>query len=565
MCGFFINIKNKNLGLSNVEKLHKISKKYLKHRGPDFSKFVKDKKTFLFHSRLSIQDPSKNSNQPMIKIKKKKKIILLFNGEIYNFKKLKKKLIDQINFSSNGDTEVLLNNFLVNKSYKNFLKSLDGMFSFVIKIGNNFFFARDRFGQKPLYYYQDKKDIFISSEIKPILKSIGKKKTNLDKNNLKNYFLSNIFFSKDETFFKDIYSVKAGEFGTIENSNITTSSYYGEKKLINLKKDKLSSFGQVFENNILKHLIADKKIAIALSGGIDSQSLAHVILSKSNISKKVINYCIDFKGYKNSEFKYAKRFADSYKSKIKKISIDESYVINNFGKLVEKNEGPLGGIMHIGMFKLAEIAKNDGYDVLLAGWGLDECLGSYKDLNKKNVSKKFSLIDGSDISNYSMLADINKKDQRKKLIFDYFFKTKIPRTVHMCDRFSMSKSVELRLPFLDHHFVEHCLNIDTHKSKIDKLIIREYMKKNSVCKKNWFERKIHVPHPQNDWLKSGKLSDWAYSIINDDFIYKNLSFLSKKEVIKFWLNFKKGKIHSGYPIWQLLNIHFMLRMEKKFK
>ena len=86
-----------------------------------------------------------------------------------------------------------------------------------------------------------------------------------------------------------------------------------------------------------------------------------------------------------------------------------------------------------------------------------------------------------------------------------------------------------------------------------------------MCKKNWFERKIHVPHPQNEWLKSGKLSDWAYSIINNDFIYKNLSFLSKKEVIKFWLNFKKGKIHSGYPIWQLLNIHFMLQMEKKFK
>ena len=102
----------------------------------------------------------------------------------------------------------------------------------------------------------------------------------------------------------------------------------------------------------------------------------------------MINYCIDFKGYKNSEFKYAKKFADSYKSKIRKVSIDESYVIDNFGKLVEKNEGPLGGIMQIGMFKLAEIAKNDGYDVLLAGWGLDECLGSYKDLNKKNVNKK---------------------------------------------------------------------------------------------------------------------------------------------------------------------------------
>ena len=111
-------------------------------------------------------------------------------------------------------------------------------------------------------------------------------------------------------------------------------------------------------------MIADKKIAIALSGGIDSQSLAHVILSKSNISKKVVNYCIDFKGYKKSEFKDAKKFADSYKSKIRKVSIDESYVIDNFGKLVEKNEGPLGGIMQIGMFKLAEIAKNDGYDVI---------------------------------------------------------------------------------------------------------------------------------------------------------------------------------------------------------
>ena len=443
---------------------------------------------------------------------------------------------------------------------------MDGMFSFVIKYGDEIFFSRDRFGQKPLFFFQDKKNIYLSSEIKPILKMLPKNEISLNKEAVKKYFLENSFFSGEETFFKNIHSVKPGEHGTISNFNIIATNYYDEKNFFKTKKSiKKKDFINIFEKNILKHLIADKKFAIALSGGLDSQSLAHVVLSKSKIKREVMNYCIEFKGHKNSEFNEAKKFTEAYKSQINKIQIDENYIINNFGNLVQKNEGPIGGIMQIGMFKLAEIAKENSFDILLAGWGLDECFGSYKDFRKNNKSNNFNLIDGTNISNYSMISKQNGNEARKHLIKRYFFNTKIPRTVQMCDRFSMASSIELRLPFLDHHFVEKSILIEEKKQRVDKHLIRDYMSKNSLYKKNWFKNKLHVPHPQNLWLKQGKLKDWSYSIISNDYIYNNFKFLSKEKTLKFWSDFIKGKVNSGYPIWQLLNMYYILKFEKEFK
>lgn len=565
MCGFLIYINNEKITSGEEKKLFFNSINNLIHRGPDFVKHYKDKNSFIFHSRLSIQDLSNNSNQPMTKTYKNNKYIIIYNGEIYNFENLRSHL--NIRFSSKGDTEVLLNSFILSKNYEKFLNSLDGMFSFLIKSKNDeLFFARDRFGQKPLYYYKENKKIFFSSEIKPILSNISKKKISLDKESLKNYFLKNNFFSGRNTFFKNIFSVNSGEYGHVSKSNIDIKSYYNKNNffLKKLKKEK-RKFSKVFEENILKHLVADKRFAIALSDGLDSQSLAHVVLSVSKIKKEVMNYCIEFKGNKKNEFIGASKFVNSYAGKIRKIQIDEEYVIKNFEKFLIKNEGPLGGIMHIGMFRLAEFAKQDGFDVLLAGYGLDECFGSYKDIRKNSSKKDFNLIDGTNISNYKMTFFDSNQESKKDLISEYFFDNKIPRTVHMCDRFSMSNSIELRLPFLDHHFVEYCVGLNLPENNIDKFLVRKYMNSKSLFKKNWLKNKVHVPHPQNSWLKSGKLHDWAYSIISSNFLYQNLDFLCKKEIIKFWNSFTKDKISSGYPVWQLINMYYMVKMEQDLK
>ena len=164
MCGFLVYASKSNNILSEV-----IKKKILnsqKHRGPDKSSYIKIDNIYFFHNRLKIIDLSDKANQPFISNKTGN--IIVFNGEIYNFKELRKKLLNR-KFKSHSDTEVLL--YLYEKYGDNFVKFINGMFSIVIydKKKKKLFSVRDRFGIKPLYMYQDKEKVIYSTEIKPIL------------------------------------------------------------------------------------------------------------------------------------------------------------------------------------------------------------------------------------------------------------------------------------------------------------------------------------------------------------------------------------------------------------
>ncbi len=562
MCGILFYLKKNKKNISrNEKKLLIESSKLLYHRGPDYKKYLILNNQFIFHSRLSIQDLSSKSNQPMIKKQQKKLNYLIYNGEIYNFKKLKNKINNKQSLKTTGDTEVLFQTFLNYKDKKKFLENLQGMFSFMIINDDEVFFARDRYGQKPLYYYNDNKIIVFSSEIKPILNIINKSK--LNKEEVKKYVTQNLYFGSRETFYQNINQVKSSEFGIIKNNNIYLNKYYYQK-IPEVRKDtKLNNFFKNFTKNILDHTISDKKIAISLSSGIDSQSIAHVLFSNKKLNYDIMSYTIDFEG-SNFEFEESKKFIKSYNQNIKKVLITEKFVVNNFEKYFFKNEGPIGGLMQLGMFRLCEFVKKDGYDVLLAGFGLDECFGSYSDIRKKikdKIDDSFNLIDSTKINNQKYLK-FSSKSQSNKLFNNYFFKSKIPRTTHFVDRLSMASSIELRLPFLDHLFVQKCLNFKIDLNKKDKYLIRSYLNVHSKHKKNWFEGKIHVPHPQNKWLKSGILSDWTEEIIRDNFLYKNLDFLNKNEIINDWKKFKSQRNTSGYFFWQLINVYYLLKFSK---
>ena len=162
MCGFFFCYKKNSVPIE--KKLFINSSKLLSHRGPDDLKYFFDKKISGSFYRLSIQDVSKLGAQPMLS--KSKRNIIFFNGEIYNYLELKKLL--NISLKSNSDTEVLIN--LIEKFGIKILSKIKGMFSIVIY---NFekqeiLLIRDRFGMKPLYYYEDNNFFLASSEIKPI-------------------------------------------------------------------------------------------------------------------------------------------------------------------------------------------------------------------------------------------------------------------------------------------------------------------------------------------------------------------------------------------------------------
>ena len=557
MCGFLLYLdKKNNVSNKTFKKLDKISN-LLSHRGPDYKESIKYKNLFIHHCRLSIQDLSNKSNQPFIKNHKGKKYTIIYNGEIYNFKKIKSKLKKKIKFITSGDTEVLINSYILDKN--NFLKNLSGMYSFmVLEHGkkSNIYFARDIYGQKPLYYFQDDKKIIFCSEIKPILKIINKYKIN--KKNCLDYILNNEYFYQRNTFFDGVKQIMPNEQGVIQNNNI----YFNEiekKPILKIKKPPYKLYFKKFKENIINHSISDKKIALSLSAGLDSSSIAHVLYTQK-ISYDVMAYSIDFEN-EYSEFKESEEFAKSYNKKIKKILITQDYVINNFEKYVRINEGPLGGIMLIGLFKLANQCKKDGYDVLFSGFGSDECFGSYANTRQKLKEKKsFDLIDNTKIKNHDLIKNSDNY-LLNDILNNYFKISRIPRAVHFTDRVSMASSVEMRNPFLDEKFVAFSREQQIYLKNTDKYILKKFMSQNSKHKKNWFEEKKHVTHPQNKWLRSKYFNNFLKDIINDNYLYKNSEFLNKGKILKHWKMFKDNEISNGYFFWQLLNIYFLKKLK----
>ena len=160
MCGIFGIYSSKDLTENDISLVH-TSKKYLDHRGPDEFNVKKINKNLVFsHSRLSIIDLSNENFQP----RNDNEFVISFNGEIYNFKDLKKKYLRHENFLTNGDTEVLLK--MWKKFGKNCINYLDGMYAFAIWDGKILSLVTDRFSEKPLFYYQDHDRVIFSSEQK---------------------------------------------------------------------------------------------------------------------------------------------------------------------------------------------------------------------------------------------------------------------------------------------------------------------------------------------------------------------------------------------------------------
>ena len=316
MCGIFFYLnKKKDINKKEENKLDSASK-VLFHRGPDYQSSIIYKNLYIFHSRLSIQDNNKRSNQPMIKKHKNNKYTIVYNGEIYNFKELKKKIKRNISFKTKSDTEVLLNLFIINQKNLDFINKLEGMFSFIIfnEYKNELFFGRDFFGQKPMYYFDNEEYLIISSEIKPILKFTKKNGSNLNNLALKKYLLKNDYFAGRETLFDNIYQVLPGEIGTIINNQIFLKKIY--KKINFNTKSKKNNYFKILKNNILKHLISDKKISLSLSSGIDSSLIAHYIYN-SKKRYELQSYTYDYDG-ESYEYNEASKFANSYKSANKK-------------------------------------------------------------------------------------------------------------------------------------------------------------------------------------------------------------------------------------------------------
>lgn len=364
----------------------------LKHRGPDFigEWWSKDYKVGFAHSRLSIIDLSLSANQPMHLTNKSLSII--FNGEIYNYRDLRQEL-EKLGhkFKTKSDTEVILASYAEWGS--NCVNYFNGMFSFSIYDSRlqRLFIARDRAGQKPLFYYFKDGTIWFSSELKALFESDVLQK-NIDLESLDCY-LAMGFIPGDRSIllnFKKLPPAHALIFD-IKEKKLNVWNYWKipefENKSENFNQDLLvDKLDNLIEDSVKKHLVADVDVGVLLSGGLDS-SLITAYASKN--SKKIKTFNVSFPGFgKFDESKNAKIIASHFKTDHTELIVDKNTNIANLLiKLSYQYDEPIVDSSIFPTYLISDLISKY-CKVALGGDGADELFGGYnhyQDLIRKKL------------------------------------------------------------------------------------------------------------------------------------------------------------------------------------
>lgn len=470
MCGIlFVDQKKKSISKSNFAKVLKSQS----WRGPDNTSFeiLNNKKIFLGHNRLTILDKKSRSNQPMKS--DDGRYLLIFNGEIYNYKEIIDKY--KLKLRTTSDTEVVLKGFILKG--KNILNDLDGMFSFIIYDKKKFewFCARDRFGIKPLFIYFDKNTTVIGSEPGSIAKLLNLKIDHLSILEWK------LFRSPtpNYTFFKNLTQFPKSCYRTNKiNQNIP---YYHLKKKNN--KINFTKIKNLIDNSIYDHQMGDVSCTSLLSGGIDST----IILKNSSKVKKC--YSVGLK--KNNEFIAASKISKKLNKKISLINVDNQELISTWKYLTKLRKEPLS-VPNEGLIYLVCKKMNKKNKIVLTGEGADEIFFGYDKIfrwalmqNKLNVRKFIELYGYSNTVKPTvrfMKYIRNLSTGRKVIDFveDFFYDFHLPTLLRRMDFASMAASKEARVPFVSKNIIENLYRknpVIKINKKYSKLPLRKYIEK----------------------------------------------------------------------------------------
>jgi asparagine synthase (glutamine-hydrolysing) len=362
----------------------------IKHRGPDDHGVFLDKtrRVGLVSTRLAIQDLSPKGHMPL---SYQNQYWIVFNGEIYNFKSLRRELLkDGFKFDSEGDTEVLLKLYV--KYGKNCVKKLRGMFAFCIYDlqKNLLFLARDRFGKKPLKYHYSQGEFIFGSEIKNILPFISRG-PQPDYSAIYSYLLLN-YIPSPLTGFSSINKLPPGHYMTLDlkSGNLDVQQYYEtEFNIENISAlDAMETAESLIENSVKSRLIADVPIGSFLSGGVDSSLVTAI--AQQNTQYKIKTYSIGFREKQYDESIYARSVADHLGTDHNLILCEKTdveslpEVIGHFGE-------PLSDPSMLALWQLSKIASKD-VKVVLTGEGGDENFAGYTRLNKFNQYLELSKL-----------------------------------------------------------------------------------------------------------------------------------------------------------------------------
>lgn len=351
--------------------------KSLESRGPDQQGTIIHENIGLGHRRLSILDTSLDGKQPMSD--ETGRYTIVFNGEIYNFKEIKKELeVKGHSFKSGTDTEVLLRLFILEG--KNCLNKLNGFFAFAIfdKQDGSVFIARDRMGIKPLHIYQDEDKLIFGSELKSIMAyNIPKE---IDYASLIIYLQLN-YIPPPYSILKNVRKLIPGHYMVIKGKQVFEDSYYkipydsDKAESNNTSYDDLQKeLVNLLDESVQKRMISDVPLGAFLSGGIDSSA---IVALASRHTDKLNTYSIGFKDNKFfDETEYAQLVADKYKTNHTVFKISNDDLLSNYKGVLDYIDEPFADSSALAVNILAKETKKH-VTVALSGDGADEMFGGY--------------------------------------------------------------------------------------------------------------------------------------------------------------------------------------------
>ena len=572
MCGI-AGIINFDQSKINPELANGI-KKSLEHRGPDFSKVdYINENVALIHTRLSIIDLDQRSNQPMYS--KDDRFSIVFNGEIYNFREIRKTLEDKgVRFFTDGDTEVLLEGFVHYGS--KILDLLRGQFAFAIydSLEGSFFLARDRVGIKPLYFSLLDEVFIFSSELKAIEKS-GIISFSADYDSYISY-LRHLSVPSSNTGNKNISKLEPGQYLVLNKDKSISKNKYWDPFSFEVdhsitENEAILKVEELLFESVKYRKVSDVEVGLFLSGGLDSSLIGKIMSKDTNSDVKSFNidYQEHFQGYEG-EVDEA-RFAASH---IGVNLIEDKIQYSDFKKIIDNysfyQDELVGDEVGIPLYFLGKSAKDNGIKVVQVGEGADELFYGYEHwirfmkLNNflspitKSRSSNFNFKShrGNMLSNILLnrtsfaggalgfnLPEINNLlvegiTQEYELIHfvdnkwdDYFsnknsylskwmtlidLQIRLPELLLMrMDKLVMQSSIEARVPFLDHKLIEFVLSVPESiifdKNKTKPLLKKVASK--HISKQIFNRKKQGFRAPVGEWIK--KDENYFYEAIQE--------------------------------------------------
>ncbi len=592
MCGIvgFIN-KEKDKKKTITEMAEKIN-----HRGPDGEGFYVDENIALGHKRLAIIDINLGV-QPIYN--EDKNLVIIFNGEIYNYKNLKIELGTLGHkFKSDCDTEVIIHGY--EQWGTNVVNHLRGMFAFAIwnKTKEELFMARDPFGIKPLYYSLMDDTFMFASEIKAFLPH-PKFKKELNEKIISSYLCFNSN-PNEETFFKGVFKLNPGTYLLYKDGELTKERYF-KFELEEKEEDMntiIDNIKKSMNNSVSHHLISDVSVGSFLSSGIDSSYLV-------STSKVKNTYTVGYENKNYDEISYAEDLAKKLKIKNKSKYITKKEYMDLLPKFLYHMDEPLADPSALAISFVSQIACED-VKVIMTGEGADELFAGYLTYREEidhswynkipyflrhlasticsplQEMKGFNFIyrRGQKLKNYyiglarvftdkeaknilNIENQISTKEILKPFYEDYkesndlctrqaldFYYWLIPDFLQAADRTTMMYGIEGRTPFLDLEVYKVAKNLPFN-AKLNKETTKVALRQSAktvIPNEAYKKRKLGFPVPLRDWMRE----DDVYEQIKEKFTSSTANkFFDEKKIMKLLESHKSKKKDCFKKIWAI--------------